>query len=293
MARPQLENGHTKIANELIDALCRFAPGGAGGKVFLAVIRKTYGWHKKQDTISINQLIDLTQLSRRMVIYAIQNLEAMKMIVVNRSAVNGRRCVNTVSIQKDYDQWLPEERGEKYTQQLARKREAYQNSKAKGSAENCQDAPIVALPSEAEQPIVAPSNDESLHHTIDESLHQGSAENCQLVVQRIVKNAPIVAPTKERKITKETIQKKEYGEFLNVLLKVEEYEKLKEKIGQPHADDLIEQLSGYMRQSPANAKKYIDHYATILNWSRRDGRNGQHQNNPRKLPTAYTRPEDL
>lgn len=63
-----------------------------------------------------------------------------------------------------------------------------------------------------------------------------------------------------------------YGEFENVMLSEEERAKLNEKLGAAKSADLIEQLSGYMRQSPANTKKYKDHYATILNWARRDDR---------------------
>ena len=72
----------------------------------------------------------------------------------------------------------------------------------------------------------------------------------------------------------DTLSHLKYGEFENVLLSEEEYEKLTEKIGKPQADDLIEQLSGYMAQNPKNASKYKDHYAVILNWARRDSRGG-------------------
>ena len=90
-------------------------------------------------------------------------------------------------------------------------------------------------------------------------------------------------------ISKENTEKKQYGEFNNVLLTDEEYQKLITKLGKPKSDDLIEQLSGYMKQNPANAKKYVDHYAVVLNWSRRDGR----KESPRNIPSKYTRPEDL
>lgn len=86
-----------------------------------------------------------------------------------------------------------------------------------------------------------------------------------------------------------------YGEFENVSLSDEEYQKLIDKLGKPKANDLIEQLSGYMRQNPLNEKKYKDHYATISNWSRRDGRDGKAGQNPRAIPKPheYTRPEQL
>ena len=56
--------------------------------------------------------------------------------------------------------------------------------------------------------------------------------------------------------------KKMYGEFKNVKLTDEEYEKLKEKGLLPY----IEKLSSYIA---SKGKKYKSHYATILTWSRK------------------------
>ena len=77
MANPQLENGYTRIANEIIEALARAMPGFTQGQIIWAVLRKTYGWNKKSDQISISQLCEMTGKSRRMVIYSLQNLEKM------------------------------------------------------------------------------------------------------------------------------------------------------------------------------------------------------------------------
>lgn len=57
--------------------------------------------------------------------------------------------------------------------------------------------------------------------------------------------------------------KREYGEFKNVLLTDDDYKKLEEK----NALSQIENLSSYMAST---GKRYKDHYATILNWDRRD-----------------------
>lgn len=66
-------------------------------------------------------------------------------------------------------------------------------------------------------------------------------------------------------INKGTIAKQKYGEFQNVLLTDEEYGKLQQTI--PNADNLIERLSAYIEST---GKKYKSHYATLLNWDRRD-----------------------
>lgn len=58
-----------------------------------------------------------------------------------------------------------------------------------------------------------------------------------------------------------------YGEFKNVTLSEEEYNKLIAKIGEPYTKLLIEELSGYIKAKGKNP--YKDHYATIQNWARR------------------------
>lgn len=129
MASPQCEDGYTRIANELLDALAMFTPGYSQGQVLFAVLRKTYGWHKKEDFISVNQIVDLTLLSRRTVIYAIQNLEAKKMIKVKRLKGRGNRNKpNLIAINKNYDEWIVQGISEQYDKLLKRQRERYKKS---------------------------------------------------------------------------------------------------------------------------------------------------------------------
>ena len=74
---------------------------------------------------------------------------------------------------------------------------------------------------------------------------------------------------KEYKEIKEKIYKKEkFGIFENVLLSQDEYLKLKEKF--KDYQDKIDNLSSYIA---SKGVKYKSHYATILNWSRKDDKN--------------------
>ena len=57
-----------------------------------------------------------------------------------------------------------------------------------------------------------------------------------------------------------------YGEYQNVLLTDEEFEKLKSEFPS-HWKALIDRLSGYMAST---GKKYVDHLATMRNWGRKD-----------------------
>jgi hydroxymethylpyrimidine pyrophosphatase-like HAD family hydrolase len=71
---------------------------------------------------------------------------------------------------------------------------------------------------------------------------------------------------KKKEVKEIKIPKKAFGPFLNVFLSEEEKEKLTQKFN-GKTSDKIEKLSLYLEST---GKKYKSHYATILNWSRRD-----------------------
>ena len=100
-------------------------------------------------------------------------------------------------------------------------------------------------------------------------------------------NPPVVPPDgypeKEKPKKKKPVKHK-YGEYSNVLLTDEELDKLKSKF--PDWKERIENLSLYIESKGA---RYKSHYATILNWARREypgaqkidsrGQNGGHRGN--------------
>ncbi len=102
MASPQTENGYTKWANELLEALSRNRLAGQEYQVVLAVGRKTYGFGKKSDMISYGQIAKMTGLDRRRVNQIIKNLSKRKVLGVTN---NGDREPLTIWINKDYEQW--------------------------------------------------------------------------------------------------------------------------------------------------------------------------------------------
>ena len=70
--------------------------------------------------------------------------------------------------------------------------------------------------------------------------------------------------------------KRPYSEFQNVMLFDEEYKKLTERYGEVVRDDYIQRLGAYLA---TKKKHYESHYATILNWYRRD--------HPNKEPESH------
>ena len=75
MSSPQVENGHTRLANEIMEALCRFRIPGVERQVLDAILRKTYGWHKKKDAISLSQFVQMTGISKSHIIHALKSLQ--------------------------------------------------------------------------------------------------------------------------------------------------------------------------------------------------------------------------
>lgn len=84
------------------------------------------------------------------------------------------------------------------------------------------------------------------------------------------------AKLSEAKLSEE---KDTYGEFKNVKLTKEEYQKLVDKITDKNTHILIEELSGYLASTP---KRYASHYATLLNWARRKYQDNQRSNKPKR-----------
>lgn len=85
---------------------------------------------------------------------------------------------------------------------------------------------------------------------------------------------------KKDKKDKEYINNNIYGEYRNVVLSAEAYEKLMKEFPQDYKER-IEKLSEYMAST---GKKYKNHLATIRNWARRERENantGQDQQTKR------------
>ncbi len=101
MANPQVENGYTRIANELLEALGRARLTEREFRIVLAVIRLTYGFNQKQARISLQQLAELTGMDKANIHRTLKRLEAAQVLTIRKA---GRRL--EIAIQKDYEKWL-------------------------------------------------------------------------------------------------------------------------------------------------------------------------------------------
>ena len=96
MARPQLEDGHTRIANEILEHLMKMHLAPNQWQVLLCIIRKTYGFQKKVDYIANKQIGESTNLGKSVVSRILHNLEAMQLII---------RKGKLLGFQKDWERW--------------------------------------------------------------------------------------------------------------------------------------------------------------------------------------------
>ena len=80
---PQLEEGYTRIANEFIEGLCKIRLGGYERRVLDAIIRKTWGFQKKEDRISNSQICEMTGLHKAHVSRSLHTLKFLNIVTKN------------------------------------------------------------------------------------------------------------------------------------------------------------------------------------------------------------------
>jgi len=97
---PQLENGYTKIANEIMDALIAFRIPGEERQCLDFILRKTYGYNKKEDIISNSQFVKATGLHKASVHRSIKSL--IEKNIVSKIANN---YIPTYRFNKNYKTW--------------------------------------------------------------------------------------------------------------------------------------------------------------------------------------------
>lgn len=98
---PQVEDGFTMIANELLEAILAGDFTQREQSVILSVIRKTYGYGKKTDDMSASQIAALCHVPRQHVATTLVNL-ATRNVITKTPGKYG----SIIGIQKNYRKWI-------------------------------------------------------------------------------------------------------------------------------------------------------------------------------------------
>lgn len=100
MASPQKENGHLRMATELVLVFCIYRLSGQEWQVLWVILRKTWGWNKKKDRISLSQISELTSMNRPGVVRIINKLIKRGVLKKENSA-----GINAYTFNKNYEEW--------------------------------------------------------------------------------------------------------------------------------------------------------------------------------------------
>ncbi|MFF1023602.1 replication protein [Proteus mirabilis] len=91
-----LEDGYTRIANDLFEAVMCADLTARQLKVVMAIIRKTYGFGKKLDRITNTQIAEMTGIHHTHVCKAKNEMIAMHIVISSG---------NKIGINKDFTEW--------------------------------------------------------------------------------------------------------------------------------------------------------------------------------------------
>lgn len=97
---PQREDGHVEINNLTSERFAKTHLSGNEWQILWVVLRKTWGFNKKEDYISLTQFQKFTGLSRDSVNDAVDRLVGKNLLVVDKSGF-----INKFSFNKHHNQW--------------------------------------------------------------------------------------------------------------------------------------------------------------------------------------------
>lgn len=102
MANPKLNNGHTRIANEILEQIIKTNLNGTQFRLLIAIWRYTYGFRRKHHEMSISFLARIINGSRSQVDRELTSLIERNIVVVIGMGTKGARLMG---FNKDYNEW--------------------------------------------------------------------------------------------------------------------------------------------------------------------------------------------
>ena len=100
---PQLEDGYTRIANEILEVVSKVKFNGTQFKILMVIWRYTYGFNRKDTEFSLNFLSEATNCNKQQVKRELDKLIKSNVIIVIKEAdFNSSR---RLSFNKRYTEW--------------------------------------------------------------------------------------------------------------------------------------------------------------------------------------------
>lgn len=223
MANPQKENGFTPIANEILERLVNIPLLGSEFQILFFIIRKTYGYRKKEDRISLTQFEKGTGLSRPTVVKTLKNLMARNMIVKIYLPDENKGY----SFIKDHEKWVVNThllvKGKWITSKDVLTKTSKDVLTHKRKKENKRNIVASDIPFSFEEYLKELENHTSRHVNVighffeEKGLSYDTREKSNTAVKRHLKPAVEVSKFSDDEIVKATKEaKKQYGDIWTV-----------------------------------------------------------------------------
>lgn len=103
MANPQIENGYTAVANEILDHLYKQPLNGTELKVVMCILRYTFGFQRKSHKLSATFIAKWGNCDLRAVKRALKKLQQDRIIIYINSDQRG--VTDELMFNKDHEQW--------------------------------------------------------------------------------------------------------------------------------------------------------------------------------------------
>ena len=101
MANPQIEDGYTRVANELIEAICYKVANATWIKILLWTMRLTYGFKRKEVQSNYQSYATKLSLTKETIRHALLDMAEHRLITFVVVTNN----IFIVSINKNYELW--------------------------------------------------------------------------------------------------------------------------------------------------------------------------------------------
>lgn len=101
MASPQVENGYTRIANELLEAICNKLTNSTWIRLLFWTIRLTYGFNRKEvqsNYAAYATKLNLTEETIKCALLELSDRKIITYVVINKKSF-------IIACNKDYEKW--------------------------------------------------------------------------------------------------------------------------------------------------------------------------------------------
>lgn len=102
-ANPQLEDGYTRISNELLEAICKYDFTGLQMRILMLFIRSSYGYGKREAAFSLEYIQEKLQIPKRSAQRSLKSLTDANILQVIQKA--SRSTPRIMMLNKKYNEW--------------------------------------------------------------------------------------------------------------------------------------------------------------------------------------------